>query len=375
MERTDIVIIGAGIVGLAIARSLSGKGLNIVHFDKHASFGREASSRCSEVIHAGIYYPKNSLKGKLCLEGNDLIYELCRKYNVPYKNSGKLIVACEKSEAEKLPFWFDLAKGNNAKGVRIIDKDEIFKIEPKVKAEAAIYCPSSGTVDSHLLMQLFEALAVGGGVNIVYNMEITSIKKTDSGYIVDVNDKSGSVNKLFTRILINAAGLGSDKIASMAGIDIDEAGYRIRYYKGIYYRANKQLDKYPETLIYPIPPQWGSVGIHTTPDLGGGMRLGPHFIWCDEIDYSIDDRFHDMFYHDAKRYLPFLEYDDILPDSSGIMATIMDPKKPGFKDFIIREESDKNLPGLINLIGIDSPGLTASPAIGAMVADIVNTIS
>ncbi len=162
-------------------------------------------------------------------------------------------------------------------------------------------------------------------------------------------------------------------MAELAGIDIDKNGYRINYHKGIYFRVNRQLEKYPKALIYPVPLKSGHVGIHTTPDLYGGMRLGPHFFWVDEVDYSVDDSHHQMFYDFCKRFLPFLEFDDITPDMAGIMATV---QKVGdtMKDFIIRDESDKNLPRLINLVGIDSPGLTASPAIAEYVNNIIEEI-
>lgn len=365
MEKVDITVIGAGVVGLAIASEIADFNQNIFVVERHLSFGQETSSRNSEVIHASIYYPQNSLKGSLCLEGNELIYEICKKNRIPYKNTGKLIVATNKKEEEALPELLATALKNGAKGVRIVNKKEIEKIEPKVYASSAIWCPTSGVVDSHSLMQFFEYNAISNGVNFLYGSEVIAIQKYSNGYEIELKNRDSSITKFKTNILINSAGLNSGNIAQMVGLDIDKLGYRITYHKGIYYRAIKKLELYPEKLIYPVPPYAGSVGIHTCPDLFGGMRLGPHFFWADCIDYSVDDSFRSLFYESTKSYLPFLEIDDIQPDMSGIMSSI---QKPGenMKDFIIKNEAENGFPNFINLIGIESPGLTASPAIAKM---------
>lgn len=372
--KTEICIIGAGVVGLAIASRLSQKYSDIYLFDKEVSFGREQSSRNSEVIHASIYYPQNSLKGKLCLKGNKMMYELCSREGIPHSNCTKMIVASNEKEAESLPKILKTALENGAEGVRIIARDEIHKLESNVEAYSAVYCPSSGIVDTHKLMEFLERKAAASGVNFVYNHKIVGIDRRGDSYILSIKDLTGEVFKLETKILINSAGLGSGDIAHLAGIDIDEQNYRINYHKGIYFRAIHQLDKYPKSLIYPIPPEEGSVGIHTTPDLYGGMRLGPHFFWEDKLDYNVDSQYLDLFYSSVVKYLPFLKKEDLAPDMAGIMAAV---QKPGvdMRDFVIREEQDKGFPGLINLIGIESPGVTASPAIAEYVFDIVSDIS
>jgi len=374
MEKVAITIVGAGVVGLAVAAELSGKYSDVVLIEKEEGFGRGASSRNSEVIHASIYYPRNSLKGALCLRGNELIYKICLENSIPNRNSGKLIIANTKQECENLPELLKTALSNGAKGVRIVERQEIRDIEPRVEALKAIYCPTSGVVDSHELMRHFEATAVINGATVLYNSELSGIKHTGDGYILTIGDNLGNVYEVLSKIVINAAGLYSGKVAEMAGIDADKAGYRINYHKGVYFRASRQLDKYPEVLIYPVPPESGSVGIHTTPDLYGGMRLGPHFFWADSIDYSVDDSLHKFFYESVKKYLPFIEFDDIAPDSSGIMSTIRRDGEP-IKDFVIQNESGRGLNGLINLIGIDSPGLTASPAIAEYVGTMVKELS
>jgi L-2-hydroxyglutarate oxidase LhgO len=374
MEKFNITIIGAGVVGLAIAQKLSLQYDNILLIEKHDTFGKEASSRSSEVIHASIYYRLNSLKGRLCLRGNELIYKICKENNIPYNNSGKLVVSTNNFESEKLPKLLKRAQDNGAIGVRVIDESEISEIEPKVSAKAAMYCPTSGTVDSESLMRYYENSSLSNNVIILYKNEVTDLRKHNDSYKIVIKDKSCDELNLNSDIVINSSGLHCDSIAKMIGIDIVGSGYRINYHKGVYFRVIKKLEMFPRTLIYPLPPEPGSVGIHTTPDLAGGMRIGPHFIWADDINYSVDDNFHDLFYNSVKKYLPFIEYDDIQPDMSGIMASIQKPGELIWKDFIIEHEISKGFRGLINLIGMESPALTASPAIAEYVEEMIFNI-
>ena len=373
MEKTNITIIGAGVVGLAIASNLSKEFENVMLIERHNSFGQETSSRNSEVIHAGIYYPQNFLKGKLCLEGNEMMYDICKKYAIPHKNTGKLVIAVRSKDLERLPKILETAQKNGAKGVRIVDAKEIKKLEPKVEALGAVYCPTSGVVDTHSLMKFFEADAIKNSATVVYGVEVTSIQKENNSFIIGVRDKENRNFEFETNIVINSAGLHSDKVAAMAGVDIESLGYKINYHKGIYYRVTKKLDKYPEMLIYPVSYESGSIGIHTTPDLAGGMRLGPHFLWSDNLDYAVDDSLRNLFFTTAKNFLPFIEYDDIIPDSSGFMSSVQKPDEE-MKDFIIKNEADLGFNGLINLIGIESPGLTSAPAIAKLVNKIVKDI-
>jgi L-2-hydroxyglutarate oxidase LhgO len=219
MENSYITIIGAGVVGLAIAARLSEKYDDILVVEQHSSFGNETSSRNSEVIHAGIYYPANSMKGNLCLRGNELMYEICKQNRIPHKNCGKLIVATQERELDLLPPLLEKAKANGAKGVRIVDKKEIREIEPKVNALAAIYCPTSGVVDSHSLMKYFERTAIKNWVSFAYKNKVIEIEKLNDIYLVDTIDSTGFRSVFQTEILINCAGLHSDKICEMLGID------------------------------------------------------------------------------------------------------------------------------------------------------------
>ena len=374
MEQADVTIIGAGVVGLSVASYVANGSRNVVLIERHASFGQETSSRNSEVIHASIYYPQNSLKGRFCLEGNELMYELCEKHAIPHRRTGKLIVAVNEEEEEKLPQLLETARNNGAKGVRIISAEEVKTYEPTVSARAAILCPTSGIVDSHNLMRYYERSALEKGAAIVYNTEVKAVEKTNGAYVLRVTDTAGRKYDFRTRVVINCAGLDSGKVSAMLGIDIEEAGYRINYCKGMYFRVSGSISQFPKMLIYPVPPWPGFVGIHTTPDLGGGMRLGPYDVWVDKTDYTVDESLREFFYRSTVSFLPYLQMEQIHPDIAGMHPKVQKEGEP-MKDFIIRHEEDRGLENFINLVGIESPGLTSSPAIGKYVAAMVKELS
>jgi L-2-hydroxyglutarate oxidase LhgO len=373
MEQAEITIIGAGVEGLSVASCVTNGRRNVLVIERHASFGQETSSRNSEVIHASIYYPQNSLKGKFCLEGNELMYELCEKHHIPHKRTGKLIVAVSEEEEAQLPQLLETARNNGARDVRIVSAAEVNKIEPNVSARAAILCPASGIVDSHSLMKYYERTALSNGASFAYNAEVKAIESTAGGYHVRVTDTDGRDFDFLTRILINCAGLESGNVSAMLGIDIDRAGYRINYCKGMYFRVGGSITRFPKMLIYPVPPAPGSVGIHTTPDLGGGMRLGPYDEWVDTIEYTVDETLRELFFKSTVSFLPFLKMEQINPDTAGIHPKVQKQGEP-MKDFVIRHEADRGLENFINLVGIESPGLTSSPAIGRYVAGLVEEL-
>ena len=373
MERVDVTVVGAGVVGLAVASAAADGRRSVLVLERHGSFGRETSSRNSEVVHASIYYAPDSLKGRLCLRGNELMYDLCRRHGIPCANMGKLIVAVDEAQEARLPGLLALARGNGAAGVRLVGRREILALEPKVEARAAMHCPSSGVVDSHALMRHFAASASAAGASLVYNAEVTSAEKTADGFALGVRDADGEPFTFGTRVLVNCAGHGAPDVAAMAGVDIDAAGYRYRWRKGMYFRVSRHVDRLPRMLIYPVPAEDAAVGIHTCPDLGGGMRLGPLDVWVDRPDYTVDPNLRDFFFDSARPFLPGLERDDLTPDQAGVHPKIYGPGEPS-RDFVIRHEADRGLPGLIDLIGIESPGLTSSPAIGERVAEMVRGI-
>lgn len=369
----DILIIGAGVVGLSVAERCSGDKRSILVVEKNESYGMETSSRSSEVIHAGVYYPEGSLKARLCIRGNELMYEIAKKNSIPFKNCGKLIVATDGEEEKKLEGIMQNSLKIGAKGVRIVDKGEIKRIEPKVFANSAVYFPTSGIIDSHSLMRHFFLKAKDKGVDFFFKGEVISIERKNGYYEVGIKEENGDISRVSARIVINSTGLNSGRIAQIAGFDIDKLHYRIFYRKGVYFRVQHNLSEMPQMLIYPVPPEDATVGIHTVPELSGGLRLGPYDMWADEIEYSANLNLIDIFYDSAKKFLPILKKDDLAPDMAGFQAKRYGPNEKS-KDFVIKEESDNDFPNFVNLIGIESPGLTASPAIGEMVAEIVNLL-
>jgi len=358
VDRVDIVIIGAGIVGLAIAERLSHskEGSEIVVVERHDGFGRETSSRNSEVIHGGLYYAKNLLKTKLCVRGNPMLYELFRNEGIPHRKTGKIILATDTSEEEQLTAIFQQAKTNGVPGVCFITKDEIQAMEPYVYAISGLYSPESGIVDSHQLMKYFEKTAESRGTMVAYGTEVIALEKSADGYVVEIKDADGEQVQLESAVVINSAGLWADRIAWMAGIDIDEEGYRIYPCKGEYFSVSSRHQGKVGRLVYPTPSPI-HLGAHAVLSLDDRLKIGPNAIYVEEISYEVDPDQQRDFYTIAKKFLPFLEYEDLTPDMAGIRPKLYQRGEP-FRDFIIREEGDRGLSGLINLVGIESPGLT-----------------
>jgi L-2-hydroxyglutarate oxidase LhgO len=341
--------------------------------EKNDSFGQETSSRNSEVIHSGIYYPANSIKAATCVEGNAMLYQLCQEYGVEHKNLTKLVVATCEEEIGEIEALLKKGQTNGTPGLKIIPKSEIEKMEPNITAVAALYCPTTGVVDSHGLMQCFIAIATRNDAHIAYRAEVTTIEKTADGYRVTAanGDETFTFN---TRVIINCAGLHSDKVAALAGINVDEAGYRLHFCKGEYFSVGNGKQKLVSRLVYPVPPaKTTGLGVHVTLGLDGRMRLGPSVEYVNSIEYSVDINKKQMFFDSAKTFLPFIEYDDLEPEMAGVRPKLQGPGDE-YRDFIIQQESDKGLPGLINLIGIESPGLTASPAIARYVTAMVKPL-
>jgi L-2-hydroxyglutarate oxidase LhgO len=374
MNKADITIIGAGVVGLAIAARLEGARREVYLVEKNEIFGLETSSRHSGVIHAGIYYPPGSLKAKMCLAGNRTLYELCERYGIGYRRTGKLIVATSDDEVDQLQMLFRRGQQNGVADLKMISGRELKELEPNVAGVAAILSPSTGIIDSHMLMRYFMTRAQRREVGIAFQTRVIGIDKIDAGYQVTVEDSSGQ-NSFTTRVLVNCSGLYCDQVAALAGIDVAQAGYRLHYCKGEYFSLmGSGQGKLVERLVYPLPPPKGTgVGIHVTFDLDGRIRLGPGIQYVDHLDYSVDSEHQQLFYDSVSRFLPAIEYDDLVPEMAGIRPKLQEPGGE-IRDFVIREESDRGLPGLINLIGIESPGLTASPAIAEYVTGLIEEL-
>jgi L-2-hydroxyglutarate oxidase LhgO len=286
MDQLDVVIIGAGVVGLAIGAEIARKDREIYILEKETTYGQGTSSRNSEVIHAGIYYPKGSLKAKLCIKANPMIYEICEKHNIPHSRVGKIIIANGEEEIKQLEGIIAKAKECGARDLTLIDADRVHELEPHVKADAAILSPTTGIMDAHGLMDHYhqESRRKSGGDSLVLDTEVTNIKQKGDGYIVEMLS-GGESFSVEARMVINSAGLHSDRVAKMTGIDIDEAGYRIHWCKGDYFSLTGKPPA--KMLVYPPPPlDAASLGIHTVPDLTGRLKFGPSAYYVDKITTS-----------------------------------------------------------------------------------------
>lgn len=376
-EKVDIAIIGAGVIGLAIAAEISAQqpGRSIIMLEKNEKFGQETSSRNSEVIHAGIYYPAGSLKARLCVEGKELLYDFCEKWAIPYRRCGKLIVASTPEEEDSLAGLMEQASANGVDDLELMESGQVKSLEPNICANKAISSPSTGIINSHHLMSRLEQLALENGVLPAYCHLVTAIEPKpagETGYRLHFKNPDGSTDTLECCYLVNCAGLYSDQIAALAGIDITAAGYKLHYCKGEYFSLPPSKANLVSRLIYPPPLQaLTGLGIHATISLDGRLRLGPNTVYVDNEEYSIDPSHSSDFFQAARSYLPFIEEDDLEPEMAGIRPKLSGPGEP-FRDFIISEETDRGLPGLINLIGIESPGLTSALSIARLVAELVD---
>ena len=364
METANIAIIGAGVVGLAVAAKISEENEGVYVFEKNMRFGQETSSHNSGVIHSGIHYPTGSLKAELCVKGNHMTYEICEKYGIAYKRLGKLTVAIGEEEVEELEQLMRMGEGNGVEGLKFVEKNEVKKLEPNIEVEKALHSPSTGIVEPDELTNHFYEKARKNNANLTVETEVSDLRKAPDGYEIN----GISVGERFTitaKTVINCAGLWSDRIAAAIGLDVDKFGYRLHYCKGDYFRlVGKPL---ATMLVYPVP-KGGGLGIHLTPDLAGVIRLGPNAYYVDKISYEVESS-EKEFREDVTRYAPSIHDRQIQVDTAGVRPKLQGPKD-GFKDFVIRHEADRELFGFINLIGIESPGLTAAPAIAEFVSDI-----
>lgn len=365
MEKARITIIGAGVVGLAAAYELSRHGIkDIVVVEKNIRYGAETSSRNSEVIHAGLYYPAESLKTKLCVEGNRLLYELCVKNNIPHKKIGKLIVAVDEKEFGSLVRLKDNADSIGVKGLRLLDAGTLKKTEPCVAGYGAMFSPETGIIDSEKLMHFYYSRAVDAGVLCVFGSEVVGIDPSGSGYRIRIARDNYEFE---TGIVINCAGLYADRVAAMTGLDIKRLDYTIKYCKGEYFKLYGAPDI--KHLVYPIPGAV-SLGVHLVIDLAGNMKLGPNAVYINEISYNMDESNKQEMHAEAAKYIPSIKIGDLNPDTCGIRPKLQG-KNEKFRDFIIKDETGNGRPGFINLLGIESPGLTASLAIAGYVRKLL----
>ncbi len=363
MEKIDMAIIGAGVVGLAIARELAkNSSRTIAVLESHPRFGRETSSRNSEVIHSGLYYPSSMLKTRLCLEGNRLLYDFCRDLGVKHFATGKLVISRNKEDEDQLEVLIRQARANDV-AVEPLSKIQIKQLEPLVKAGSGFLVPSTGIIDSHELMQALYYLARESQVFFLFHTPLLNVQYDGKAYLLETPRE-----QIKAEVLVNAAGLGAPRVAAMLGLDIDRCGYRLHPCKGEYFKIQRRFPV--KHLVYPLPGPM-SLGIHLTIDTGGGLRLGPNAFYVEDIDYMVNEEHRREFFQAAVQYLPFIELDDLTPDFAGIRPKLQGPGEEP-RDFVICEETDRGRPGLINLVGIESPGLTSSLAIGRYVKKMLD---
>jgi len=365
MPDFEYTIIGAGVVGLAIAARLSERSRHVVVLEKSARYGLETSSRNSEVIHAGIYYKPGSLKAVLCVEGRDMLYDVCGRRGINHERCGKIITATTKSEHDKLEGIFRNGRQNGVE-LRMLNTEETLKLEPNINTVGSLYSPNTGIVSAHELMDYFHHTAIERGVTLQMRCEVTGIGKMNGGFEVTILEEGGE-SAFSSEKVINAAGLQSDTMAALAGIDIDAAGYRLAFAKGTYFAVVPAKVNLVSRLVYPVPRDEG-LGVHALRDWGGRLKFGPDIEYLDDraIDYSVDESKLHAFGESVRRILPQINDEDLTPDMTGIRPKLQRKGEPP-KDFVICHETERGLEGLVNLVGIDSPGLTASPAIARCV--------
>ncbi|MDP1526401.1 MAG: NAD(P)/FAD-dependent oxidoreductase [Rhodocyclaceae bacterium] len=362
-DRVDAVVIGAGVVGLACARALARVGKETIILERHGAFGTETSARNSEVIHAGIYYPAGSLKASLCVSGRKQLYDFCERYGVEHHRCGKLIVATSPDQEHKLADIRKRAEANGADDLRFLTVAEAIALEPELKCTGALLSPSTGIIDSHGLMLALLGDAERHGAVLALQSPVVSAVAREDGIEIVTGGESSST--LLAGIVINSAGLSAPELAGRM-VGFPDALVPSSYLaKGNYFSL---AGKSPfSRLVYPVP-EMGGLGVHLTLDLGGQARFGPDVEWIEEIDYHVDVERSRRFYGAIRKYWPGLHDGALQPAYSGIRPKIVGPGKPD-ADFQIQGPADHGVAGLVNLFGIESPGLTSCLSIGDAVCE------
>ena len=366
----DVAVIGAGIVGLAAGARLSRDGRSVLVLERHDSFGRETSSRNSEVLHAGLYYGPQMLRTTLCLEGRREIYELAAEHGIPHRKCGKLVVAVDEREVPGLEALKSRAEANGVEDLRMLDAAEVRRMEPHVRCRAALHSAATGIVDSHRLMEHFKRRLEAAGGSCVFGCAVVGLVPGGGRWRVLYRD-SGGEGSVSCRAVVNCAGLGAQEVMRMAGLDPEAMNLRLHLCKGDYFAVQGPKRGMVRSLVYPTPERdLSGLGIHTVVDLGGGLKLGPSAEYVEAVDNAVDPSRRAAFCESVQPFLPFLEPDDLAPDTSGTRPKLSGPGEPA-RDFHIAHEAAAGAPGFFNLAGIESPGLTASPAIARLVAEMV----
>ncbi|HUH84544.1 MAG TPA: NAD(P)/FAD-dependent oxidoreductase [Stellaceae bacterium] len=365
--EVECVVIGAGIVGLAVARALALAGREVLVLEKERWIGSETSSRNSEVIHAGIYYPKDSLKARFCVAGKEKLYAYCAARGVPHKRLGKLIVACKDEELPVIEGVKARAAANGVADLVRLDGAEARAMEPALASVGACLSPSTGIIDSHGLMLAYQADLEAAGGMVVLRAPVEEGRVTNRGFALEVGGAERMA--LLCRMLVNCGGVHAPALARrIAGIPA--ASVPPAYFcRGVYFTLSGRSPF--RHLIYPVPEAAG-LGVHLTLDLAGQARFGPDVEWIDDIDYTVDPRRGERFYAAIRTYWPGLGDGALQPGYAGIRPKISPPGAPA-ADFLVQGPQAHGVPGLVNLFGIESPGITASLALAEHVAALLDT--
>jgi len=354
VDEVEAVVVGAGVIGLAVARALALAGREVIVLEKAYTIGFETSSRNSEVIHGGLYYPKGSLKATACVEGRQRLYAYCEEHGVPHARLGKLIVATSEDEIPGVEKIEAAAKGNGVDNLEWLSVAEARRMEPELNCVAALLSPSTGIIDSHALMLAYQGDAEAAGAFVVFRAPVLSGVVRGDGFELSVGGDEPT--QIRCRHLVNAAGLFAPILAkAIDGIPLDTIPPAY-FCRGCYFTLSGKTPF--RRLIYPVPVP-GGLGVHITLDLAGQARFGPDVEWIGDVDYSVDPRRCDSFYAAVRRYWPGLKDGALQPGYAGIRPKISGPNEPA-ADFVVQGPAQHGVPGLVNMYGIESPGLTAS---------------
>jgi L-2-hydroxyglutarate oxidase LhgO len=361
-DQIECVVVGAGVVGLAVARALALAGREVLLLEAEPQPGTITSARNSGVIHAGLYYAPGSFKARFCVAGNRALYRYCNDRGIEHRNCGKLIVANGDEEEQVLLHLLERAHANDVEGVRLISASEAQKLEPEIRCSAALLCPTSGILDQHPYMLALEGDFQNAGGILVCDCRVESLSRLGDGFLVKT--AGAAATEIEARFVVNSAGLGAvDLLERIEGYPTARIP-TLHLARGNYFTvAARSPFKH---LIYPVPHSAG-LGIHATLDLGRRVRFGPDVEWIDGIDYSVNAARAALFYEAIRHYWPRLADGALMPDYTGIRPKLHGPGEPQ-PDFRIESAADHGIPGLVNLLGIESPGLTSSLPIGDYVA-------
>ena len=362
MDEVECVVVGAGVVGLAAARAVALAGREVLVLERAATIGFETSSRNSEVIHSGIYYPKDSLKAKTCVAGRNRLYPYCREHGIAHARLGKIVVAADEAELPALDKIAAAARANGVDDVERLSATEALRLEPEVRCVAALLSPSTGIIDSHALMLAYQGEAEAAGAVVVLRTSVRGGRVRADGFELMTGGDDPALIRC--RYLINAAGLSAPSLAQAIDGVPRETIPRAYFCRGVYFTLSGRAPF--RHLVYPVPPA-GGLGVHITLDLAGQARFGPDVEWIPAVDYTVDPRRGAAFYGAIRRYWPGLRDGGLQPGYAGIRPKVSGPSEPA-ADFVVQGPATHHVPGLVNLYGIESPGLTASLALADEVA-------